>query len=128
VSVEENKALIRRVFEEVLNQRNVAVIDEAFAPDSVDHSAWEGQAPGPAGVKEAVSGVLDLFPDLRVTVESAIGEGDHVATRETWRGTHAPTGKPATGTVMHLFRLSGGRIAEEWSEGWGWFEQLTASD
>jgi len=85
VSVEENKALIRRVFEEVLNQRNVAVIDEAFAPDSVDHSAWEGQAPGPAGVKEAVSGVLDMFPDLRVTIESVIGEGDHVATRETDR-------------------------------------------
>jgi predicted ester cyclase len=127
MSTEENKALIRRAFEEALNRRNVAVIDELFATSFVDHSAWPGQAAGPAGTKQGVAEILASFPDLHVTIETLVAEGDQVATRETWRGTHAPTGRHATGTVMHFFRITGGKIVDEWSEGWGWLEQLGAS-
>jgi predicted ester cyclase len=127
MSVEEGKAIIRRVFEEALNRRNVAVIDELFAPDFVDHSAWPGQAAGPAGTKQGVADILASIPDLHVSIEALIAEGDQFATREMWRGTYAPTGQPATGTVMHFFRIAGGKIVDEWSEGWGWFEQLAAS-
>ncbi len=126
MSAEENKAMIRHLFEEVLNRRNVVAIDALLATQYVDHSAWPGQAPGPAGPKQASTDVLAIFPDLHITLETIIAEGDEVATRETWRGTHAPTGKQVTGTVMHFFRIRDGKIVDEWSEGWGWLEQLGA--
>ncbi|MDQ3700448.1 MAG: ester cyclase [Chloroflexota bacterium] len=127
MSIEESKAMIRHVFEEALNQRNVAVIDALFAENAVDHSAWPGQAAGAAGTKQGITDVLNSFADLHVTIETLIAEGDQVATRETWRGTYAPTGRQATGTVMHFFRITGGKIVDEWSEGWGWLEQLGAA-
>ncbi|CAA9298035.1 MAG: hypothetical protein AVDCRST_MAG77-5341 [uncultured Chloroflexi bacterium] len=76
MSAEENRAVIGRVFEEVLNRQNVDVIDELFAADLVNHSAWPGQATGPAGTKQAVAEVLAVFPDLHVTVEALVAEGD----------------------------------------------------
>ena len=75
----------------------------------MDHSAWPGQAAGSAGTKQAVA------------------EGDHVATRETWRGTHAPTGQRGEGVVMHFFMLRNGKIVDEWSPGWDWLEPLMAA-
>ena len=120
MSLEENKARIHRLFEEAVNRQNVAVIDEMFAPTFVDHSAWPGQAPGPAGTKQALTDFYAAFPDLHVTLETVIAEGEQVATRETWHGTNATTGKQATGTVMHFFQFADGKIVEEWSEGWGW--------
>ena len=120
MSLEENKALIHRLFEEAVNRQNVAVIDEMFAPTFVDHSAWPGQAPGPAGTKQALTDFYAAFPDLHVTLETVIAEGEQVATRETWHGTNATTGTQVTGTVMHFFQFADGKIVEEWSEGWGW--------
>ena len=123
-ATENNKRLILRLFQEVVNQRNPLVIDELYEPNVVDHSAFPDQAPGTEGIKNAVRGFLEIFPDLEVTVEDLIAEGDKVATRETWRGIHGPSGKAASGSVMHIFRVSEGRITEEWSQGWDWLEKL----
>jgi ketosteroid isomerase-like protein len=94
---------VRQVFERIVNQGDLAFVDEVYAPGFVDHSAWPGQAPGPAGIRDAIRDLRAMLPDLRVTVEQLIAEGDDVATRERWRATDAPTGQPITGAVMHIF-------------------------
>ena len=61
------------------------------------------------------------------TVEGLFLDADGeewVVRREVWRGTHTPSGQSATGTVMHFFRITDGKIVDEWSEGWGWIERL----
>jgi len=122
--LENNKRVILRLFQEVVNRRNPLAIDELYVPNVVDHSAFPGQAPGTEGIKNAVSDFLGTFADLEVTVEDITAEDDRVVTRETWRGTHGPTGKAATGNVIHIFRLREGKITEEWSQGWDWLEKL----
>lgn len=122
--IENNKQVILHLFQEVVNQRNPSAIDDLYASNVVDHSAFPGQAPGTEGIKNAVRDFLRAFADLEVTVEDMIAEDDKVVTRETWRGTHGPTGKTATGTVIHIFRIREGQITEEWSQGWDWLENL----
>ena len=124
MSIEENKTIVRRIFEEAVNRGNVAVIDELFAPNFVDHSAWPEQGPGPAGIKQAITDFRSTFPDLHITIEHLIAEGDNVVSREIWRGSHAPTGQQVTGTVIHIFQITGGKVIAEWSEGWGWLKQF----
>lgn len=124
MSAEENKSIIRRVFEEAINGGDVALIDEFWAEGFVDHCAWPGQAPGAAGTKQAIVDFLAAFPDLHVEIEDMIAEGDKVATRERWSGTHATSGMQVAGTTMHVFRIRNGRVVDEWSKGWDWVEGL----
>ena len=98
-AAEAAEAVLRRLYEEVFNQKNLDIVDELYATDFVDHSP--GAPQGRAGAKQTIGGVLAAFPDLRVTVEQWIVDGDMVATFVTFRGTHqgeafgvAPTGQP----------------------------------
>jgi steroid delta-isomerase-like uncharacterized protein len=123
MSTQENKALIRQVFEEAVNQGNLAVVDALFSPDFVDHSTPD-QVPGPEGVKSYFASIRASFPDMYVTIDDMIAEGDKVVVRTTWRGTHqgeyegiAPTGKQVARTLIQIFRIEGGQILEEWNEG-----------
>src|SRR2546421_6444154 len=87
MSTEDNKALARRGFEETLNQRNLTVLDELHVPDFVYHAASrtiQGREP----FKQFISMLLTAFPDLHVSIEDVIGEGDKVVVRFTGRGTH----------------------------------------
>jgi predicted ester cyclase len=125
MSPEENKALIRRVFNEALNTGNLSVIDELFAPTFVDNATPE-QVAGPIGVKDYFQAVRSGFPDMHVSIEDLIAEGDKVVVRTIWRGTHsgayegiAPTGKPVARTMIQIFRIANGKICEEWNEGMG---------
>jgi steroid delta-isomerase-like uncharacterized protein len=127
--IEENKALLRLVFEEALQRGNLALIDEIFAADFVDHSTPD-QPVGRDGVKEYFVAVRSGFPDIRVTLDDVIAEADKVVVRTTWRGTHlgsyegiAPTGRVVTRTLIQIFRIVNGRIAEEWNEGSGLLNQ-----
>lgn len=111
MSVEANKALLRRYYQEVLNQGNLSAIDELFAPDLVE------------SFKQAVTMSRSAFPDLRVTIEDQIAEGDRVATRWTAQGTHKgpflgvpPTNKPVTVTAIHIHQVVDGRIVKLWEE------------
>ena len=88
MSVEENKALIREIIEEVWNKGNLAAMDRYFAPDYVDHTPFPGQGPGPEGYRQVVAAIRDAFPDLRLTLGDILGEGDKVAFRYTMEGTH----------------------------------------
>ena len=125
---EENKTLIRRVFDEALNGGNLSVVDELFAPDFVDNSTPE-QVSGPVGVKDYFHAVRAVFPDMHLSIDDLIAEGDKVVVRTTWRGTHTgpyegiiPTGKPVIRTMIQIFRIANGRIQEEWNEGEGLIE------
>jgi predicted SnoaL-like aldol condensation-catalyzing enzyme len=125
-SGEANKTIVRRVFEEAVNGNNPAVIDELYAPDFVDHAASPDQAPGPEGIKQVIADFHALLPDVHVMVDAIVAEGDLVATREVWRGTDPATGRQVTGTTLHFWRIAGGKVAEEWSAGWEWLEQVGA--
>jgi len=120
----DNKALVRRYVEEVLNRKNLAIIDELFAPTFVDHDSSMPEARGPAGVKRLAGMVHVSFPDLHFSVEDLVAEGDKVAYRYTVRGTHtgdfmgiAPTGKQFVATGIHIYRVADGKFQEEW-ENW----------
>src|SRR5215467_770906 len=84
MSTEENKALIRRFYEEVFNQRNLVALDDFYAPD---HILPPGLPVGPEGTRQAIATMLEGFPDLRISIEDMIAEGDNVVTRFTTHGT-----------------------------------------
>jgi steroid delta-isomerase-like uncharacterized protein len=121
MSVEENKAIELRFFEEVVNKRNLAVIDELFATNFVDHSAVPGIAADREGLKQYFAMVHSAFPDFHSTLEDMFAEGDKVVQRFTARGTHqgefmgiAPTGKQVTIPGIAIHRITDGKIVENW--------------
>ncbi len=121
MSIEENKALIRLFYEEVFNKKNLAAVDDFFAPDHVDHTLPAGLPVGPEGTKQAIAMTLSGFPDLRVTIEDMIAEGDKVVIRFTTHGTQQgalggipPTGKQVAVPTIEITRIAGGKIAEDW--------------
>jgi len=125
MSVEDdNKAIVRRYVEEVLNKGNLALIEELFAPTFVDHDSSMPEARGPAGVKQLAAMVRASFPDLHFTIEDLIAEGDKVVYRYSVGGTHqkdfmgvAATGKQIHFTGIHIYRIGDHRLQEEW-ENW----------
>src|SRR5579863_4589992 len=117
----ENKALIHRWFEEVWNQGREELIDELRAPDSVGIGLGESPAAvyGPSGFKVFYQNLRSALPDLRVSVEHVIAEGDMVAVRIQVEGTHMgpglgvpPTGQNVQFSGMLIARIAEGRIAE----------------
>jgi steroid delta-isomerase-like uncharacterized protein len=121
MSVEENKAIDLRFFEEVVNNGELAIMDELFAANFVDHSAAPGIAPDRDGLKQFFAMVHSAFPDFHSTLEDMFAEGDKVVQRFTARGTHkgdwmgiAPTGKQFTMPGMAIHRITDGKIVENW--------------
>lgn len=118
MSQEENKAIVRRFFEEAWNQQNLNVIDEIFASTVL----FNGQSIPRDALKQALAGRRSAFPDIQVTVDDQVAEGEKVSTRRTWRATHqgqyrgiAPTGKQVKWTQISVVRFSEGRIVEDWA-------------
>ena len=125
MSIEANKAVIRTLYEKIFNEGQVAIVDELFSPQFVDHSTPE-QETGSAGVKAYIEQVRRGFPDMHVTIEDIFAEDERVAVRTTWHGTHlgmyegvAATGKHIERTMMQIFFIRDGKIVEEWNEGAG---------
>ena len=117
----ENKAILRRFFEDLFNTGNLAVADEIVATDYLNHNAAPGETPGREGLKQFVAAVRTAFPDLHFTVEDQIAEGDKVVTRWTSTGTHQGEfgGIPATGkqvrlTALNIHRVVNGQVTEGW--------------
>jgi steroid delta-isomerase-like uncharacterized protein len=122
MSLEANKTLIRRHFEEIWNQYRLEVVEELVAPDYYTHYPIPGQPQGIDGFTYAVRTVRDAFPDMVITIEDMIAEGDKVVARLTAQGTHRgslggiePTGREATWTGIRIFRIADGKIAEHWA-------------
>lgn len=121
-----NKAVLNRFWDEAWTAGRLAVIDEIFHRDFVDHGLAPGLTlQGPEGAKEAVTQFRTAFPDLRLEVNHLVAEGDKVFTYWTARGTHKgplrspggeipPTGKTGVVHGMTINRLVEGRIIEAW--------------
>jgi steroid delta-isomerase-like uncharacterized protein len=120
--LETNKRLVREHYEELVNRKNFAAADRQLAPDFIDHSAPPGAARGPEAAKEAMHRLHSALPDVWVTLDDVVAEGDRVAVRATWRGTHQGPlfGRPPTGRKVALsgtvfWRVVDGKIAERWA-------------
>ena len=118
--LERNKALIRAHYEATVNRVDQAAIDKQVADDFFDHAA--GTRLGPEGVKQHIQALKSALPDLHVTIEDLIAEGDRVAVRARWRGTHsaefrgvAPSRKRIEFTGMVFWRIADGKIRERWA-------------
>ena len=111
---EQNKELARRFFEECVNRKNVALMDELVSPRFVNHGALPGVPADRDGYKHQVANFVTEFPDIHLTVEDLIAEGDKVVVRLTARGTNRSAGKEATWPAILIFRIEAGKIVERW--------------
>jgi len=119
---ENNKAIVRRLIEEVWNKGNMSLVDELFAPNYEHHdSSSPDFGRGPESEKKRATLYRTAFPDLRVTIEDIIAEGETVMSRWSCRGTHkgdlsgiAPTGKQFTISGITVTRLANGKMAESY--------------
>ena len=117
---EQNKAIIRRLFEELWNKGNLSLAEQLFTPNYTHHdSSSPDFGHGPESERKRATLYRTAFPDLHLTIEDIIAEGDTVMTRWTCRGTHkgdlngiAPTGKQVTISGMTVARLANGKLAE----------------
>ena len=121
MSEEENKAIVRRTWEDLFNKGKMATADELIAANFTNHAA-PGAAPGPGSFKQLVTMYRAAFPDVQFTIEDLLGDGDKVVVRNTFHGTHtgpfmgiAPTGRHISQEQMHIVRVDAGLIVEHWA-------------
>ena len=120
---DDNKAIARRVIEEIFNEGRLELADELIAPEMISHDpALPEPLRGPDGVRQAVAGYRGGFPDLILRIDDQCAEDDLVCTRWTAVGTNTgdfwgmpATGKQATVTGITIDRIAAGRIAESWT-------------
>jgi steroid delta-isomerase-like uncharacterized protein len=120
-NLDRNKAIYQRYIQQVFNQGQLDLLDELLSPSYMYHEAPPGIVPGIEGIKQVVSMFRTAFPDLEITIDDQIAEGDMVCSRATTRGTHQgeifgmpATGKVVTMTGLTLVRIVDRRIAESW--------------
>jgi predicted ester cyclase len=136
MSADENKALVRRLVEEVWNRGHLAVFDELYAPGFRFHDPGLPQVRTREEDKHWIAGILSAFPDFHITIDDMIAEADQVTVRLTARGTntgdigaprpHPATGKQVTITGIAIARIANGQFVEIWHQvDWlGMFQQL----
>jgi steroid delta-isomerase-like uncharacterized protein len=125
MSTEENKAIVRRWFEEVISRGNMNTLDLICAQCHPQFVVQRGVAePPPQGIpafKNLITSFRTAFPDFQATVEEQIAEGDKVVSRLTVTGTHRaefmgipPTGKPFNVSAVSIWEVKGGLLISEW--------------
>ena len=131
---EENKALVRRLYE-AINQNSLGMLDEITSAEATIHTPFSQHQAGRGSFEEVFTSLMRAFPDYHVTIEDQIAEEDKVVTRYTARGTQqgelmgiSPTGKEVSVTGIDIDSVSGGKIVEHWSEAdtLGMMQQLGA--
>ncbi len=120
--LEDSKALFKNFVDEIFHSSNLGALDQLFTPDALIHDPGV-EIRGPLALRRAVRGLLAAFPDLRITVEDQIAEGDRLAVRYRGEGTHRAEwrGIPASGkrisyTGMLIVCFESGQIAEYWAQ------------
>lgn len=136
MSIESNKELIRRFYDEVWNKGNVDFAFEVFAADYVRHDLRPGNPPtGPEGQKQIAADFRAAFPNVTMTLDLMLGESEMVAARWTMQGTNTaqwgnepPTGKFVKFSGVNIFRIENGKVVEIWNhrDDLGMMQQLGA--
>jgi steroid delta-isomerase-like uncharacterized protein len=125
MSLDQNKQIVRRILDEFWIGGNAGVLDELLASDCTNHELSRDPVRGRDRYKEWATGFRQVtakgFPDLTITLEELVAEGDLVAKRWTFRGTHTgdymgipPTGQRVTMTGITIYRVANGRVQETW--------------
>ena len=121
MNTDENRAVLRRIVDEGLNGRSNDVLDETLDETLVDHDLPPGTPPGPAGTKGKIAYFVSAFPDVKFTFESDVAEGDKIAGRGYFTGTHrgdfqgiAPTGRRVRVKFHDVWRFENGKVVEYW--------------
>ncbi|MDX6326966.1 MAG: hypothetical protein QOK15_3320 [Nocardioidaceae bacterium] len=132
-----NETVVRRFFEIVWNQGDVAQVDAFMAPDFVSHNGFQVAISDSDGYAEAVLMMRRALPDLHTTLEILVADGDYVCVRGRDHGTHLGElfGRPGSGRELttswiEIFRMREGKLAEGWLETdtAGFFGQLAAAE
>ena len=114
MSLEENKAVIRRWFDDAYGQRNLSVVDEIVADDLIVHgSGADVTHSRPEDAKKHIKG-FSAFTDIKITYDEPIAEGDRVAVRWVASGTKTDTKEHVSYTHIYIYRIINGKITEEW--------------
>lgn len=121
MTIEDNRRIVLRFFEEIFNRGNIDAADELVAPDVIDHNPLPGFPPGLEGAKLLFRMFHTGFSTLSVTVDDLIAEGDKVVARGKLRGTHTglfmnipPTGKEFVIDWIDIYRIANGKQVEVW--------------
>ena len=117
-----NCALVNRMIEEIQNRKNIALVDEIFAEDFLNHTPVRGISTDRAGMRQLFSMTHAAFPDGVVSIKDQAASGDKVWTWKAFSGTHtgplrdlAPTGNRVSYEVFDILRIRDGKIVEHWS-------------
>ena len=113
--VDQMKQLVKDHFEDFVNRRNAAVIRKNMTPDFYDHDGPGGKPTGVDGDEQMMIGMYKTMPDLHLTIEDIIAEGDKVVCRNIWRWTDSASGRKMQFHGFVLWRFEGDRIAERWA-------------
>ncbi len=134
MTIENNKAVAQRMIDEVFNHGNMSLADELLSPDYIEHEELPPGVPaGREGLKQTILMTRAAFPDFAATIEDIVAEGDKIAQRITWTGTHTgdfmgiqATGKFVSIQVLDIFRVVDGHIVEHWGlmDSMGLMQQL----
>jgi steroid delta-isomerase-like uncharacterized protein len=121
MTAEDNALVVRRWAHAAFNLHDLDQAAQFITPDWLGHWAGFGEGQGVEGFKRLAGAVIRAFPDLQISVEDALADGDRVVRRVTWTGTHtgsylgiAPTGRSVRAEATVIMRIVGGKIAEEW--------------
>lgn len=121
MSLEANKAVVRRYYEEVLNAGRVDVLDELAAQDYVEHDPFPGQGNGRGDLERRAATLIEAFSPCTFTIEDLVAEGDKVVVRWSSSGTHSGEflGIPATHrsytiSGIDIHRVEDDKLAEHW--------------
>ena len=117
MNLEEQKTFVRQHFEEFVNRQDLSAADRNFAVDYQEHGSDvpPGLPPGPEGPKEYLAAAFKRFPDIHVTIEDMIAEGDKVVVRNTWRATDRESGQRIEFGGIVIWRIANGKLAERWA-------------
>jgi steroid delta-isomerase-like uncharacterized protein len=134
-SVEDNKAVIRHYLEEAWNQKNLGILDQLTASNYARYISGQASPLDREGQKQRIASFHQGLPDVHLTLEDLVAEGDRVVFRISLRGTHTgtlmgvpPTGKQVTISAIDIARLADGKIVEHWGQmdTFGLLQQLGA--
>jgi steroid delta-isomerase-like uncharacterized protein len=122
MSLEANKALVRRFIDEIFVRARPEAVDELLSDDFVSHT-WRSTGDGKGDLRRAMERLSEVLADVQFTVEDVLAEGDRVAVRVTAQATQvgefmglAPSGRSYSIGEIHIFRIRDGKVVEHWHQ------------